>query len=160
MNTPTPPRHLRHAGFTLVELIAVIVVLAILAAVAVPRYFDYRQRAFVNQYAAQLRVLQRGMLSYERDARPFGDVLIDSANFTGSGFDVYFQQNPFRANSLWTTGNYFRQHTWGRVQVWGPEFSAAQQLQVDTIIDNANVSGGRLWFDATPGTTWVSIAWF
>jgi prepilin-type N-terminal cleavage/methylation domain-containing protein len=32
-------------AFTLVELIAVIVVLAILAAVAVPRYFDYTDRA-------------------------------------------------------------------------------------------------------------------
>ncbi len=35
-------------GFTLVELIAVIVVLAVLAAVAVPRYFDYRDRAAVS----------------------------------------------------------------------------------------------------------------
>ena len=32
-------------GFTLIELIAVIVVLAILAGVAVPRYFDYTDRA-------------------------------------------------------------------------------------------------------------------
>jgi prepilin-type N-terminal cleavage/methylation domain-containing protein len=147
-------------AFTLVELIAVIVVLAILAAVAVPRYFDYRQRAFVNQYAAQLRTLQRGMLSYERDSRPVGDVLIDNTNYIGSGFDAYFQQNPFRANSLWANGNYFRQNTWGRVQVWGPEFSTDQQLQIDTIIDNANISNGRVWFNATPGTTWVSIAWF
>lgn len=34
-----------HRGFTLIELIAVIVVLAILAGVAVPRYFDYTDRA-------------------------------------------------------------------------------------------------------------------
>lgn len=33
------------AAFTLIELIAVIVVLAILAGVAVPRYFDYTDRA-------------------------------------------------------------------------------------------------------------------
>lgn len=32
-------------GFTLIELIAVIIVLAILAGVAVPRYFDYTDRA-------------------------------------------------------------------------------------------------------------------
>lgn len=35
----------RRLGFTLIELIAVIVVLAILAGVAVPRYFDYTDRA-------------------------------------------------------------------------------------------------------------------
>lgn len=35
----------RAAAFTLIELIAVIIVLAILAGVAVPRYFDYTDRA-------------------------------------------------------------------------------------------------------------------
>ncbi len=35
----------RNAAFTLIELIAVIIVLAILAGVAVPRYFDYTDRA-------------------------------------------------------------------------------------------------------------------
>jgi len=38
-------RRLLAPAFTLIELIAVIVVLAILAGVAVPRYFDYTDRA-------------------------------------------------------------------------------------------------------------------
>jgi prepilin-type N-terminal cleavage/methylation domain-containing protein len=38
----------RPGGFTLVELIAVIVVLAVLAGVAIPRYFDYSDRAIMS----------------------------------------------------------------------------------------------------------------
>ncbi|MCX5688215.1 MAG: prepilin-type N-terminal cleavage/methylation domain-containing protein [Planctomycetota bacterium] len=38
-------RRVRSRAFTLVELVAVIVVLAVLAGVAVPTYFDYRDRA-------------------------------------------------------------------------------------------------------------------
>ena len=36
----------RHAtGFTLIELMAVVVVLAVIGGVALPRYFDYTERA-------------------------------------------------------------------------------------------------------------------
>ena len=42
-----PCRSRRHA-FTLIELIAVLVVLAILSGVALPKYFDYRERAQVS----------------------------------------------------------------------------------------------------------------
>jgi prepilin-type N-terminal cleavage/methylation domain-containing protein len=57
----------RRRGFTLVELIAVIVVLAILAAVAVPRYFDYRDRAQAAAVAGTLRQVQSALLAYRRD---------------------------------------------------------------------------------------------
>jgi prepilin-type N-terminal cleavage/methylation domain-containing protein len=51
-------------GFTLVELIAVIVVLAVLAAVAVPRYFDYRERAAASSTIESLVVLRRAFQAY------------------------------------------------------------------------------------------------
>jgi len=38
---------MRARGFTLVELVAVIVVLAVLAGVAIPKYFDYSNRAYL-----------------------------------------------------------------------------------------------------------------
>ncbi|MCU0688600.1 MAG: hypothetical protein MUE97_02505, partial [Phycisphaerales bacterium] len=48
-------------------MIAVIVVLAVLAAVAVPRYFDYRDRAQTAAVVGTLRQLQFALLSYRRD---------------------------------------------------------------------------------------------
>ena len=38
---------MRSRGFTLVELVAVIVVLAVLAGIAIPKYFDYSNRAYL-----------------------------------------------------------------------------------------------------------------
>jgi prepilin-type N-terminal cleavage/methylation domain-containing protein len=56
-------------AFTLVELIAVIIVLAILAGVAIPKYFDYSTRARASALSGTLKVMQQGILAYNRDNR-------------------------------------------------------------------------------------------
>lgn len=81
-------------AFTLVELIAVIVVLAILSAMAVPRYFDYRQRAQASAIAATIRTLQTAGRTYAMNhlASDFpGYVsLSDKVEFTKlAGLDVW-----------------------------------------------------------------------
>lgn len=45
MNTKSNIRSTARRAFTLIELVAVMVVLAILAGVAIPKYFDYADRA-------------------------------------------------------------------------------------------------------------------
>jgi prepilin-type N-terminal cleavage/methylation domain-containing protein len=57
----------RPGAFTLVELIAVIVVLALLAAVAVPRYFDYRQRDMTSAVGATFKSVTSALHAYQRD---------------------------------------------------------------------------------------------
>lgn len=51
-------------AFTLVELIAVIVVLAILAGVAVPRYFDYTDRARSSAVQGTLANVRSAIANY------------------------------------------------------------------------------------------------
>lgn len=51
-------------GFTLIELIAVIVVLAILVGVALPRYFDYAERAKVAATKGTLGGVRAGIANF------------------------------------------------------------------------------------------------
>ncbi|MBY0307314.1 MAG: type II secretion system GspH family protein [Phycisphaerales bacterium] len=51
-------------AFTLVELIAVIVVLAILAGVAIPKYFDYTDRARTSSVLGTVGNIRSALASY------------------------------------------------------------------------------------------------
>ena len=51
-------------GFTLVELIAVMVVLAVLAGVAIPKYFDYADRARTSALSGALGGTRTGIASF------------------------------------------------------------------------------------------------
>lgn len=54
-------------GFTLVELLIVMVVLGILAAIAIPKYAETRDRAFVSSMKADLRNLSTQQELYHDD---------------------------------------------------------------------------------------------
>lgn len=89
-------------AFTLVELIAVIVVLSILAAVAVPRYFDYRERAQASATIEHFRVIQRAVLSYRRDGGPSATIpptppsAVNLTDITGSPLAPYLMTDPLK----------------------------------------------------------------
>lgn len=57
-----------HRGFTLVELIAVVVVLAILSAVAIPKYFDYGNKAKTASLQGSLGNIRAGIANFYADA--------------------------------------------------------------------------------------------
>ncbi|RMH27722.1 MAG: prepilin-type N-terminal cleavage/methylation domain-containing protein [Planctomycetota bacterium] len=63
MNTFAITRRARR-GFTLVELIAVMVVLAVLAGVAIPKYFDYADRARTAALSGALGGIRTGLANF------------------------------------------------------------------------------------------------
>ncbi len=94
------PRSFRSA-FTLIELIAVIVVLAILAGVAVPRYFDYTDRARTAALQGTLGNVRSAASNFYANASLSGTPAYPTlAQMTTAGTVVMdsFPPNPY--NSL------------------------------------------------------------
>lgn len=89
----------RRAGaFTLIELIAVIVVLAILAGVAVPRYFDYTNRARTSALQGTLGNMRSAISNFYANASLSGTPAYPTlAQLTTAGTVVIdtFPTNPF-----------------------------------------------------------------
>jgi prepilin-type N-terminal cleavage/methylation domain-containing protein len=149
----------RHA-FTLVELIAVIVVLAILAAVAVPRYFDYRESALVARMARDFRVLARGFQAYQRDFGPTGDNYLFNLSALPAPYAPYF--DPAIRTLTPPTGGWWYYHDRGGL--WGPAIAIngnttdnAFWTRVDTSIDDGNTNTGafRTGTGTPPNFIWI-----
>ena len=57
-------KHIRTAGFTLLEMLIALVVAAALAAIAIPAYQQYRERLMVNQAKMTIAVLAADLIRY------------------------------------------------------------------------------------------------
>jgi prepilin-type N-terminal cleavage/methylation domain-containing protein len=85
-------------AFTLIELIAVIVVLAILAGVAVPRYFDYTDRARTSAVQGTLGNVRSAISNFYANASLSGTPAYPTlAQLTTAGTVIQdaFPMNPY-----------------------------------------------------------------
>lgn len=132
-------------AFTLVELIAVIVVLAILAGVAIPKYFDFRERALVTATAAQFKVLQRAgqQYYYEYQGWPVDWDLGTFPTMFAPYVDNSFINSPPAIGGTWDFNVY------GPATALRPNWSAHNSTvsdsvlqRVDAIIDDGVITTG------------------
>jgi prepilin-type N-terminal cleavage/methylation domain-containing protein len=153
-------------AFTLVELIAVIVVLAILAAVAVPRYFDYRQRAVASAVAADFKTLDRAVWIFHRErgflpgdmgwnqAFHFNDYLFTIPSAGGNTIKPPPVDGTFWDWSSVGPGGIL--HNWAIGCYAGYAnypISIATRQSIDAIIDDGTLTTGRLRDSAGWGLT-------
>ena len=69
---------LNRKGFTLIELLIVVVIIGILAAIAIPKFSNTKEKAYVAAMKSDLRNLVTAEESYFADNNVYGDL----GNFT------------------------------------------------------------------------------
>jgi prepilin-type N-terminal cleavage/methylation domain-containing protein len=145
----------RAQAFTLVELIAVIVVLAVLAAVAVPKYFDFSDRAKRSRMVEHFKVLSRAVSQYQIDnGEPARDVTWGPMF---PGLEKYLQStgsitSPY--GGTWYSHNLSSQPGVAMVLVNATR-TDADAAAVDAIIDDGNNNTGNA--RSTGSWWWVWI---
>ncbi|MCB9847837.1 MAG: prepilin-type N-terminal cleavage/methylation domain-containing protein [Phycisphaeraceae bacterium] len=106
MNTAHNIRTASRRAFTLIELVAVMVVLAILAGVAIPKYFDYADRAKTASCEGTLGGVRTGLASFLSDSAISGTAAYPTAVQLGTLGTVMQQaipENPYNGISAVAT---------------------------------------------------------
>jgi prepilin-type N-terminal cleavage/methylation domain-containing protein len=146
-------------GFTLIELIAVILVLAVLSAVAVPKFFDYRERAAATAIAGQFKFIRDTMIRVRNDTGAW------PADGSGAGevptaARSYFTEANFNTNGRPAIGGIWDWNYLGGEQAdmcihqIGTTPSAGVQAiinRVDSILDDGVTTTGLFRFEAIWG---------
>ena len=75
---------MKSRGFTLIELLVVVVIIGILAAIAIPKFVNTKQKAYVAQMKSDLRNLATAEEAYFYDSTKYTSSLVALNNFSSS----------------------------------------------------------------------------
>jgi prepilin-type N-terminal cleavage/methylation domain-containing protein len=75
---------LKSRGFTLIELLIVVVIIGILAAIAIPKFANTKQKAYVAQMKSDLKNLATAEEAYFYDSTSYTTSLVSLNNFRSS----------------------------------------------------------------------------
>jgi prepilin-type N-terminal cleavage/methylation domain-containing protein len=73
--------HTEHRGFTIIEILIVTVILGILAAVAIPKFFNSKEKAYLASMKSDLRNLVTAQEAYFLEEDTYYDGAVPSAQF-------------------------------------------------------------------------------
>ncbi len=127
---------IRRKGFTLIELLIVVVIIGILAAIAIPKFANTKEKAYVSAMKSDLRNLATAQETY------FGDYQV-YATATNSGlFDK-------AGNKIWqtSTGVYVTSgsNTTGNSSGWAAAFTRPGTTQQCSIYIGNGGSAAAKW---------------
>ena len=85
---------LNRKGFTLIELLIVVVIIGILAAIAIPKFSNTKEKAYVAAMKSDLRNLVTAEESYFSDTNLYGAVPADLSAYYNSSAGVTVVATP------------------------------------------------------------------
>ncbi len=95
------PRNRTRKGFTLIELLIVVVIIGILAAIAIPKFADTKEKAYITAMKSDLKNLVSGAEAFFSDNNTYAGYEGDASFPTGSsGVALTFSG----AATGWTAG--------------------------------------------------------
>lgn len=137
-------------GFTLIELIAVMVVLAVLAGVAVPRYFDYADRARTSALQGSLGAIRSGIANFYTNQIVNGTARYPTATELGTLGTV--MQEPLPPNPY--NGLNTIQNITSSANATSRAVSNATQFGWNYFVDNTtNPPTYTIWANSSNNTT-------
>ena len=131
------------AGFTLVEIMIVVSIIGLLAVIAIPSFLKARTNSQMTSFLNDLRVFSDGaeMFIMERGSYPADS---EPAELV-AGWDSYVNVVLW-TNSTPIGGDWDTERDWGitfALGVMGPSFTAVQMAELDTKIDDGDLTSGQ-----------------